>query len=512
MQWSMLAVAVVRLAHVAALPCAEAVRTEELHNANHIFNAIHSSMRQWGSSFYHNGMSLFPAVVPAGTQLYHGTGFQVPVRGLEWLAFEPDHSLNFARRCKLSGLDFADSEQEDKASSIHTAHQPLIINPILNSEQHISRPKPPECVPGWLHTYRTKEATPLLYIDGMSAGKCNKGTLDSQDVLLLNASSESKGKFWEKERADRLCKLAAERWKGKIKGFIRMEAGFEIIMCSFSESLEFVHAVRAGPFSPAPDPEDKGFERMIWEWVKFVSARYDGIGGGRVKVDYDNLITAYAQELDLFEAGDDLPRLENVSAASLDVVRNEIDSMIESWDPMKMLNEHLIEWQSVADMVVERYGNLLKYLVSGALTTTDDLLGVLELTLRVFIDSDARDTAAEVNRCMTQFDPPDGGKGSIASRSIWDVTRRICDTLFHIFDVNMPLSESLQNLWTLIHYLDWSIWKKCPECPYDEVCFIPMWPFGAPGDRDNPQCRNATDMSRRWGYWGRPGAVGTEDG
>ncbi|KAJ9620130.1 hypothetical protein H2203_007895 [Taxawa tesnikishii (nom. ined.)] len=66
-------------------------------NPNHIFNAIHSSMRQWGSSLNHNGMSAFLATVPEGVQLYHGTSNSEPVEGMEWLAFEPEHALLFAR-------------------------------------------------------------------------------------------------------------------------------------------------------------------------------------------------------------------------------------------------------------------------------------------------------------------------------------------------------------------------------------------------------------------------------
>ena len=66
-------------------------------NANHVFNAIHSSMRQWGSSLNHNGMSFFLATVSAGTQLYHGTSKAEEIEGMEWLAFEPEHALMFAR-------------------------------------------------------------------------------------------------------------------------------------------------------------------------------------------------------------------------------------------------------------------------------------------------------------------------------------------------------------------------------------------------------------------------------
>jgi hypothetical protein len=508
---------------VTALPHSEPRKeTNEIRNANHIFNAIHSSMRQWGSSLFHNGMSVFPAVVPAGTQFYHGTGSEEPVQGLEWLAFEPEHAIMFARSFKppdsetKGSVDKSNQHPPARIDNQAPSEPMQIIGASSEDEDHRLRPKPPRFEPGWLHTYRTKEATPLLYIDGMSAGKCDKGTLDSQDVLLLNASSESKGVFWERERADQLCKLAAEQWNGKIKGFIRMEAGFEIIMCSFSDSLDFVQLTRAGPFAPAGtkrDPAETQFQRQVWEWVKFVTARYNGIGGGRVKLDYDRFVTAYSYDFDLFQADDGLPRLENASATSLNLVRADIDRTIRGWDPDQVSSENTTDWQSVADMVVERYGKLLKYLVSGSVRTTEELLSELELTLRVFIDSDARDAAAEVDRCWRQFNPSDTNfQSSIAARSIREVTKRICETLFLIFDINMPLSESLRHLWTVIHYLDWSVWKKCPECQYDEVCFIPLWPFGAPGDRENPQCRNGTDLGERKGYWGSPRARGVDFG
>lgn len=53
-------------------------------------------MRQWGSSLDHNGMSVFFATVPAYTEFYHGSSSSQPINGTQWLAFEPEHALNFA--------------------------------------------------------------------------------------------------------------------------------------------------------------------------------------------------------------------------------------------------------------------------------------------------------------------------------------------------------------------------------------------------------------------------------
>jgi hypothetical protein len=136
----------------------------KVHNANHLSNAVHSSMRQWGSSLNHNGMSFFLAVVPSGTYLYHGSSSSEPVQGTEWLAFEPEHATIFAIP-RMS------------RQSQHNRQKPLGRSPL---EDHVEV--------GYLHTYTVTHDLRLLYIDGLSAGKTLNGTLDTQDILLLNSS------------------------------------------------------------------------------------------------------------------------------------------------------------------------------------------------------------------------------------------------------------------------------------------------------------------------------------
>ncbi|KIW20843.1 hypothetical protein PV08_01421 [Exophiala spinifera] len=481
------------------------VAERDLHNANHIFNAIHSSMRQWGSSLNHNGMSFFMAQVPAGTQFYHGTGFQQPVEGMEWLAFEPEHASYFARRLKRPNDTEGSEVKTGDRIQLAPTHDGGMVRQVPVQEANAKRPRY-EFEPGWLHTYRTKDALPLLYIDGMSAAKAEVGTLDSQDVLLLNVTRDERHGFWDYERARRLCKLADENWHGKVKGFIRMEAGFEIILCSFVENVDIVSAVRTGPSTPdgdEPDPNDP-IRENIMVLIKAISARYDGIGGGRVLLDYNNFVTSYAYDLELFNNGGDLPRLENLSVASLDKVRNDVDAMVTNWEPS---DSNTVNWQSIADMVVERYANELQYLVSDMLITPQAFFYELSTVLRVFIDSDNRNSTTEVERCVNQFVPTRiNSSASIAGRAIDAVTRRICSSLFAAFDGNVSVSESKANLRSLMTYLDWTTWKKCGDCALDEVCFIPVWPYGAEEDRRHPRCRNATEIGWRqggwqWSYW-----------
>lgn len=157
-------------------------------NSNLIFNSIHAAMRQWGSSVQHNGLSLFMATVPEGTLLYHGTPYSEPVTGMEWLAFEIEHSELFARGMPVQ----------------------------LFSQQ-------PRSPPGYLHVYRSNRPLRLLYFDGMSAADGDNGPCDTQDLVFLGIHKDNSSLQFS--RAKELCQKGAQ-WG--IEGFVRMEAGFEV--------------------------------------------------------------------------------------------------------------------------------------------------------------------------------------------------------------------------------------------------------------------------------------------
>jgi hypothetical protein len=487
------------LANCSPFPTSQETTTttdDDLPNANHIFNAIHSSMRQWGSSRKHNGMSFFLANVPAGVQLYHGRFEPNPVKGMEWVAFEPEHALYFATKTSPPSDD-------DTVKAHHHTTQVSMENLLQTAGFKGAQIHPPYAgryplQPGWLHTYITKETLPLLYIDGSSAGKSPIGTLDTQDILLLNAtdpSSDHRG-YREFERAEALCTLSKTQWNGKIKGFIRMEAGFEIIICSFERDLDFVRAIRAGPRFPSSDNDG----RPIWNWLKPISARYDGIGGERVKVNYNKFVTAFNRDLALFKDKQRFPRLTNVSQTSLNRIRGDLNNLITTWDGRV---DERINWQSIADMVVDRYADELKYLVFGSFMRREDLLHELSRILRNFIDiDDSSNRTAEIDRCVRQSIPViEEDTKPIAHRAVESVTSRICSTLFAQLDTDRSLSESIEELEALMTYLDWTVWQRCSECPLDRICFTPMWPFGSKEDYNHPRCLNETEMGNRFGYW-----------
>ncbi|KAK4495026.1 hypothetical protein PRZ48_013353 [Zasmidium cellare] len=347
-----------------------------LKHANHIFNEIHSSARQWGSTLNHNGMAFFMATVPEGTELYHGTSSASPKIGMDWLAFEPEHALVFAR----PGSNRPDDDRNEE----HPRHKAVTH--------------------GYLHTFRAQHDLRLLYLDGASAAKSDRGTLDLQDVVLLNQMPKAmtgRRSFYEHEedsaRAAGLCHMAQEDWRGKVDGFIRMEAGFEIILCDFESHLELVRVTQSKSQDSATGaiPDSPAF-------FKAIAGRYDGIGGDRIAIDYETQVSLFAYPDALYFDGWRRPRV-NHTGAVIEAVRNAVTSMVLSEIPR---SKRRTNWQSVADMVVGRYADRIEYLASGEIDLLTDLRFEAERSLRPFIDYSRLDKSAEISR------PPECKHGS----------------------------------------------------------------------------------------------------
>lgn len=458
-----------------------------LENAIRIFNSIHSSMRQWGSSLNHNGMSFHPARAPKGVRLYHGNGDKSAVKGMQWLAFEPEHAMAFAMTRPRNRTLPPSSKTAIEHEPLHDETRPPFLQPS----------------PGWLHTYEARHDPKLLYADGMSAGKTTNGTVDSQDYIIQNAT-ELDLFFDDYSRALNMCAIAQDNWRGRVNGFIRMEAGFEIILCDFEAHLNEILVTRTNHC------RNEGGESCIqdhFSWMRAITDRYYGIGGHRVRVNYDDFFTTYAYDLDLFNSNR-MPRLEHLPAKDIAMLRADLDRFILK-DPNPLFTGST-DWQAIADLIVIRYAERLKYLTSHIVRQSRELLkGELQRTLRPFIDFDHRDSAQEIERCTFHFIPPSPPQ-NLASNSIALVSKHLCTELVESFrtltsfpDNSLHHSLILDRLEVLIQKLDWTVWKECGPCDSSRVFFIPIWPFG--GTMDDwlePSCLNASQIMARRSYWG----------
>ncbi|KAF2122138.1 hypothetical protein BDV96DRAFT_609152 [Lophiotrema nucula] len=493
-------------------------------------------------------MSFFMATVPAGTQLYHGTWRNESVKGMEWLAFEPEHALIFARPRRSPPGD--DKDGKGPGRPPHTFQEDGNVEGKKKgcSERkheggsHCFPPPPPNTnddgdqKTGFLHTYAPQKALSLLYIDGMSAGKTTNGTLDSQDYLLLNLTDpedpEHGGMFREWERAQGLCDLSATLWEYKIDGVLRMEGGFEIILCDFEKDLEVKSIM------PVVDDGWPGAGRGMlggWRYYQAIAERYHGIGGGRVVLDYEHFVTAYAYEgLNLFDndgqSDTPMPRLENARQADLRTIKDAVTGMILTSAVEKVGDG--TNWQAIADMIIQRYSAPLHHLTdkeAAARKSKEALATYLSTLLRPFIDYTSRNTSAETARCVAQHLPPVPPPLSppLAYTALSSITSRICTSLLSALDItttqSQPLSRSysysssspppspaLELIDALTAYLRWTSWKQCGPCPAEQLCIIPIWPMGTFADHASPRCKAQGEVSGVNGYWGRWGPRGRQ--
>ncbi|KAL2868638.1 uncharacterized protein BJX67DRAFT_371321 [Aspergillus lucknowensis] len=401
-------------------------------NANHIFNAIHSSMRQWGSSLNHNGMSFFLATVPEGTQLYHGNWRPDPVQGPEWLTFEPEHALVFTH--------------------------PFPHNPPPKDEWRQSQPEPPlqpqqvirgsnQAEDGYLHTFAAAKDLRLLYIDGMSAGKTQNGTMASQGrILFTNGLKGGGGGMMDEHiRAQIFCRTVQEKWDGRLDGMIRMEAGFVIILCDFARDLELLRVTRVRPSEKGVPGEQIG-HHAARIWLPAVASRYWGIGGERVILNYEHFIGTPPPD-------------------DLEPMRRGLDALILDHET----SESFTNWQAVADMEIED-------------------------VVTPFLDYQQRNMSAETERCSRQFIRRSTPITTAAGAAVLSVTRSICATMLEALH-HTGYHKIVDQIQGLMGYLSWTTWKDCNGCGDHEICMFPMWPLGTVDDYKHPQCRDFAQLN-----------------
>lgn len=369
---------------------------------------------------------------------------------------------------------------------------------LFPEQEPLTEDEPPKQESGYLHTYRTKHDLRLLYVDGQSAAKSKKGTLDTQDVLLLNDDIDHDGAmFGEKERANQMCKLAREEWGNRIDGILRMEGGFEIILCEFAAHLDVVSIAKTNPeagggFGGGADGGDG------LNYYRAVAARYHGIGGGRVKLNYEDFVTAFAYPKAIYFDDTGRPRLNNASA-SIDDVRTAVDKMILREDS----DIATVDWQAIVDLIVARYADRIEYLASGSLRTSSSLQAEIDRAIRPFIDYGSRNSTREAERCAAQFIPVHADTTTVAAQAVGEVAHKLCSSLIAA-SAQEDYDEALGTIRELKEYLAWTTWKQCRGCAVDEICLLPIWPIGTAEDFVQPKCKSEISHGgpgRGKGYW-----------
>ena len=421
-------------------------------------------------------MSLFLATVPEGVLLHHGNHDPKTPAEPDWLAYEIEHAEEFAR-----------------------GHFPGPGRPGGPRKPQKPMASKAEGTAGWLHVYRTNRPLQLLYVDGMSGGKTDMGTLDTQDLLLRGGmeSAAGGGPMNERQRAEDLCALCKD-WG--LHGVIRMEAGFEIIKCNFSDGMTEMQTLQR----PMRDVRHRSFEQL-----RGIAERYYDIGSSRTIIDYSSMVSAFFFPINLTNPDrkrPDLPRLVGVADTELSAIKNHIGEVVQ-----RRRNEpvRVVDWQGVSDMITCRYADRLRSMAN--VSSIDEVAGTVHFLLDTYIDYSSdeplRDAHARCAEFYLHAITPDSATDALIYEAFKQVTSHICAALFKVRKLvgdGATLAEATAVVRSLTEYLAWARFKRCPGCGVHEVCVIPMWPGGDEEDYFHPRCHNSSDSRTGNSYWGRP--------
>lgn len=527
----------------------EPSKESALENAYQIFNGIHSVGRLWGTAVHHNGFALIPGVVPAGTVLYHGSGGPEIPAERQWLAFEVEHAEVFSKRyLKRPGQKPRNGGAPNKRDQ-----KLLAARPLPQCDRHAEK----EAKHGHLHTFQAKRDLNVLILDGMSAASsCSEGRGagggDAFYLLLRHADGIPDTSFQQECHAEddiddpdsewSLSETARKGCKAAKKlGFdavLRSEAGFELIYCDFAgDGLDLISSVPQIRAQHRLADEMKHFS----QWTKAVTRKYDGIGRDRLRIDFSSMVSGFFFP---FNYSSPLPgkasnkRLMAVSEENFVRLYEYALGALHPSSTMPAVN-----WQAVAESIVDRYADKLFHLVSPDIPTQDFIAEVEAVAMTNLPASESATSLSErakrmskaVDDCTRLYLLP-----VLASRERWSladelvytstetVARSICQDYHHIYSLLLDLAtarettESCQDkslsfdtketqdaivasqdiIRKLMARLEWSDWHKPRQCPPEEFLYIAMPPLGVDNDNRNPGCRTAEYIEAfPYGYW-----------
>lgn len=236
-----------------------------------IFDSVQGLLQQWPNSYSPNGHSIVAGSIAPATVLYHAKHAPGPPKKPTFFAFDAEMSVGIYGGFGRSNL----------------------------------------------HVYRTTRPLNIIYFDGQSATLTALGTLDSQISILqgrVPLYPDYDLIYDEDQRALDLCELVK---KLGIDGVVRMDAGFEVLVCDYHASrlqpLFVTNITVPGNMEEDPEglPRDpnrqppRGFgnvfsEQGSYEWLRSASWHYGREGGlaeNRVQLDICRMVSFYDPEL-----------------------------------------------------------------------------------------------------------------------------------------------------------------------------------------------------------------------
>jgi hypothetical protein len=265
-----------------------------------------------------------------------------------------------------------------------------------------------------IYTMTTTKPLKVLYFDGQAVSLTYWGMLDSQMALLqngvLNVPSEQMV-FDEDQRAVELCALVESL---NIYGVVRMNAGFEVLLCDYaSAGVRQVHASNVTVPGNREQEQDLSLPRdpnwvpplgygnffapqNSWEWIGSDTWHYGteeaGAGGSkeaRVSLDLCGFVSYYdpslrsfsghyhGQQDVLYQNGWGLRRCHRMLGISADDIRT-MKSWLKQITALSIQGYSGINWQALTETVVKQHGTRAREMLETIRHATKDINTIRE--------------------------------------------------------------------------------------------------------------------------------------
>ncbi|GMG46627.1 unnamed protein product [Ambrosiozyma monospora] len=246
----------------------------DLSNATSIFNEVNNALKQKNADLNPIGVSFIPAYVPEGTLLYHATRSAAKIpESFEWVALDQEFSYNFAGFSRgkpfhgpphhggPGGPGGPGPHDGPGGPPPHDGPGGPPPPPGSNSTKGDHPPPPPpppfgdKSNPSLLTFQVVRPLDKLIYLGGASAAKTSTGEMDCE-LILSGADSYNEGeRYNERDSADKICKWGESFG---LDGYVRLEIGFEIVLCNFHDKVELISNVSlSDPAKFIGFPEEK---------------------------------------------------------------------------------------------------------------------------------------------------------------------------------------------------------------------------------------------------------------
>ncbi|KAJ5159515.1 uncharacterized protein N7482_006519 [Penicillium canariense] len=340
-----------------------------------VFDSVYSLLKQWPSNYAPNGHSAVPATVAPNTLLYHA----------QMTHGEPKNPVFFAFDAEMS----------------------------LGIYGSTGTPT--------LHVMTTTKELRVLYLDGHSATLTKTGTLDSQIAILkghVPAYPSEELIYNDHQRAVELCQLANQL---NIDGIVRMNAGFEILVCDYhksgvrelfvtnitvpgNESREDDPSLPRDPHRQPPLGYGNDFaEQNGWEWVRSSTSHYGngavgGIPENRVRLDICRIVSWYDPSLqslngshragirsnDTYENGWGLRRGHRLLEATANDIATFREWLSAATSGGKNSKCSQTNWQALIETIVDKYRSRAREILSNLEKDSSDAKAVHQIIHNIY--------------------------------------------------------------------------------------------------------------------------------